>query len=162
MKTITNIIRKVVAQASMLVLFGAIVSGVSLTSYASETKVDPIIVKAQFEAVNIDLNAVVEAFKKADLDRMKGLPLVSEVKSEKKVATTYFLYEESDHTLPKLRNIDNWVDLGEDPGTIPCNEPSGIVCLVAFEGSEAEFQTYLTTATYSQMVADGIIEAHKL
>lgn len=78
MKTITHIIRKVAEQASKLVLFGALVSGVGMTSYATETTVGPTIEKAQLETVHINLESVAKAIIKIDenLSKMNRPALV--------------------------------------------------------------------------------------
>ncbi|WP_353197509.1 hypothetical protein [Parapedobacter defluvii] len=54
MKTITKILKKVVGQARKAVLFGALIGGVSMISYATETTVGPVIEKVQVSNVQLE------------------------------------------------------------------------------------------------------------
>lgn len=57
MKTI-NIIKKIAEHARKAVLFGALIGGVSVLSYATETTVVPTIEKAQLETINLDAASI--------------------------------------------------------------------------------------------------------
>lgn len=82
MGILSIVIKKVAEQASKVVLFGALVGGVSLASYATETPVGPTIEKAQLETVDINLDAVVAALTVIDPAWAESLP---KVKTAKKV-----------------------------------------------------------------------------
>lgn len=88
MGILSIVIKKVAEQASKVVLFGALVGGVSLASYATETPVGPTIEKAQLETVDINLDAVVAAITKVDPDWVKGLPVVRVKKKVRKLMTS--------------------------------------------------------------------------
>lgn len=88
MDKIIAVIEKVAATARKAVLFGALVGGVSMVSYATETtetNVGPTkdkVEAAKLQTVQQSLNAVVDAIKKVDPNWVKGLPVVNVVKDE--------------------------------------------------------------------------------
>lgn len=119
MSTITLILSKVVKHAKKVVLFGALIGGVSMMSYATETtksKVGPTIEKAQLEAVNINLDAVVAAITKVDPDWMKGMPQIKQLTVNiTKLETRYFGYDETSST---------WIELDDPYDPNGCEEGS--------------------------------------
>lgn len=165
MGILSIVIKKVAEQASKAVLFGALVGGVSLASYATETTVGPTIEKAQLEAVHINLETVVEAISKGDPGWVESLPKLAginvETHSKTGLAITYFRYTKDDDADPDFQDIDSWENLGDDPTLLECNESSGTICEVEFNGDEAAFETYLATATSTQMTNDGIVVSRK-
>lgn len=132
MKTITNIIRKVAEQASKLVLFSALVGGVSMMSYATETTVGPTSEKAQLETVHINLDAVVTAITKADPDWAKGLPIVKKLSTNGtiKPLDTLFWYKVDDQN-----RVESY--LGQVPdiesATGGCDNMDDELCAAGYE-----------------------------
>ncbi|WP_257670783.1 hypothetical protein [Parapedobacter tibetensis] len=133
MKAITKILKKVAGQARKAVLFGALAGGISMMSYATETTVGPTIEKAQLEAVNVSLEAVVAAITKVDPNWVKGLPVIKEsvkpmVKQAAMLAPQWFiLVNESEPLDPDSYRP---ADPGEEESL--CEGDEGVCAINAF------------------------------
>jgi len=137
-----------VEQASKVVLFGALVGGVSMMSYATETTIGPTIEKAQLETVDINLDEVVAAITKADSDWVKRLPVSGKVKAHATQTTFYFQYIGGD-TNAEYIDPGNWTYLsGGNPTSNPCSGLPQMVCVLQTSdlatGSVPSLISYLT------------------
>lgn len=54
----------------------------------------------------------------------------------------------------------NWDDLGEQP-SLQCEETSGTICFVKFNGDINAFQTYVNGKSFAEIYDDGLIQAYR-
>lgn len=120
-----------------------------MTSQATEAKVGPAIEKAQLEAVDVSLEAVVAAITKADPDWVEGLP---RVKPEKMNTTEVAPKSTSLNTVIWGLKV-GWEILREIPNTEPIRRllaPSRckvIICFKSIGSSMLAMSLYLCIAT---------------
>jgi len=65
-------------------------------------------------------------------------------------AGNYFHYKGTSDSPTEIRKPSNWEDNNDGPGTFPCEELSGLVCIVEFDGDLADLQEYLVEEEITQ------------
>lgn len=138
-------IRKVATIARKAVLLGALVSGVSMVSYATETTETNIgptkdkVEAAKLQTVQQSLNAVVAAIKKVDPDWVKSLPVMKETTKtgartaiKKRATLTYGVLDKVDANTYRIT-----------PNSLPPNTPhrcgsEDFPCTITFDPEDSE------------------------
>lgn len=126
MKTIAKIIKKVAIQARRAVLFGALVGGVSMASYATEGTAGPTIERAQLETVNINLEAVVTAITKVDPNWVKGLPKLTGTKINALTSLYWYEVDQFGNTVGTYKEHGAKDDIVQNGD---CKDESDEICL---------------------------------
>lgn len=83
------------------------------------------------------------------------------VTETKKFVDHYFRFDGADNSNAEIRAAGNWVDLGVNPPSLPCEESSGIVCYVKYNGDLSAFQTYVSNKTLSDLQMANIIQDYR-
>lgn len=73
----------------------------------------------------------------------------------------YFRFDGTNNSDSQIQSIGNWVDMGVSQPELSCEEPSGVVCFVKFNGDLSAFQSYIASKTVSDLQSDGIIQAFR-
>lgn len=73
----------------------------------------------------------------------------------------YFRFDGDDNSNAEIQSAGNWVDLGTTPPSLPCEETSGIVCYVKFNGDLSTYQSYVSNKTITDLQTAGIIEDYR-
>lgn len=73
----------------------------------------------------------------------------------------YFRFDGDDNSNAEIQASGNWVDLGTNPPSLPCEETSGIVCYVKYNGELSAYQSYVSNKTITDLQTAGIIEDYR-
>lgn len=82
-------------------------------------------------------------------------------KKAAEVQDRYFRFDGDDNSTGEIQAAGNWVDLGTTPPSLPCEETSGIVCYVKFNGDLSTYQSYVSNKTITDLQTAGIIEDYR-
>ncbi|MFB2117850.1 hypothetical protein [Parapedobacter sp. 2B3] len=137
----SEIIKKVAQTVRKTVLLGALVGGVSMASYATETPVGPTIEKAQLETVDINLDAVVVAITKANPDWVRSLPSLTSNKTHVQTVQQWYSLNATASSNPNNQMITGLSDEPEEYDSEGCaqldNEGDFCTVLIEFPGTTA-------------------------
>jgi len=76
--------------------------------------------------------------------------------------TMHFIqFTGSDNSKPEIEASGNWLDLGTDEPTLTCDEASGVVCYVEYNGTLSQFQSYVSNKTITDLQNAGIIQEYR-
>lgn len=84
-----------------------------------------------------------------------------EPKEAAKSEDRYFRFDGDDNSNGEIQEAGNWVDLGTTPPSLPCEETSGIVCYVKFNGDLSTYQSYVSNKTITDLQTAGIIQDYR-
>ena len=67
----------------------------------------------------------------------------------------------SDNSKGQIEASGNWLDLGTSEPILTCDEGSGIVCYVQYNGTLTQFQSYVANKTFTDLQNAGIIQEYR-
>jgi|SRR5665213_1304715 len=73
----------------------------------------------------------------------------------------YIEFNGSDNSKSQIEASGNWLDLGIEQPTLTCDETSGVVCYVEYNGTLSQFQSYVANKTVADLQAAGIIQEYR-
>jgi len=73
----------------------------------------------------------------------------------------YFRFDGDDNSNAEIQAAGNWVDLGTTPPSLSCEETSGIVCYVKYNGDLSAYQSYVSNKTITDLQTAGIIQDYR-